>query len=142
MLSREQVISIVHGIGIAKMTAELIADGIEKSRRLRPPATGEKLMEQRNFSMGDEERAALARLETAIDARIDAALFLADNQYVTQTKIYATVVSLVIAFAIGMNLGQNPFICFIVGITAVPLAPVAKDLATALQEAVKVFRRK
>jgi hypothetical protein len=49
------------------------------------------------------------------------------------------IVSLAIAFGVGLMLGQNPAVCFVVGITAVPLAPVAKDLATALQSAVKAL---
>ncbi|MBA4682160.1 MAG: hypothetical protein H2075_05220 [Pseudomonas sp.] len=90
--------------------------------------------------MGDEERSALARLETAIDARIDAALVLADVQYVTQTKILAMGVALAIAFGVGSFLEATLVVSMMVGLAAVPLAPVAKDLATALQEAVKALK--
>jgi hypothetical protein len=84
----------------------------------------------------------MARLETMIDARIDAALTLADTQYVSQTKFLATFVSLVISFLVGWGIGMDGkwVWCWIVGLAAVPLAPVAKDLSTALQEAAKALK--
>ena len=93
--------------------------------------------------MSDEQRSALARLETMIDARIDAALALANTQYVSQTKFLATFVSLAISFAVGGSLGMVPDEwgwCLLVGLAAVPLTPVAKDLSTALQEATKAMK--
>jgi hypothetical protein len=83
----------------------------------------------------------MARLETLIDARIDSALALAEKDYVTQTKVFATIVALVIAFGVGIPLGQSWIPCLIVGLVAVPIAPVAKDVASAITEAVKIFRR-
>lgn len=107
-------------------------------RNQRPPAAGE--IRDPQDLVGDEERSALARLETAIDARIDAALVLADVQYVTQTKILAMGVALAIAFGVGSFLEATLVVSMMVGLAAVPLAPVAKDLATALQEAVKALK--
>lgn len=143
MMPRDEIIHTTRRLGIAEKTAHLVADALEQALKLRPPATGQTPVVSPAPSMGDEERAALARLETTIDARIDAALLLADNQYVTQAKVWATLVALAIAFGVGFYLEPFPgwAKCFLVGITAVPLAPVAKDLATALQEAVKALRR-
>lgn len=93
--------------------------------------------------MTDEQRSAMARLETMIDARIDAALALADTQYVSQTKLLATFVSLVISFAVGWSLDMVPGQwgwCLLVGLAAVPLSPVAKDLSTAIHEAAKTLK--
>ncbi|MBI3776430.1 MAG: hypothetical protein HY273_12950 [Gammaproteobacteria bacterium] len=142
MMTRDEIMRTTLGLGIAEETTRLVADALEHARKLRPPATGEMRAVTPVPAMGDEERAALARLETTIDARIDAALLLADNQYVTQAKVWATLVALAIAFGVGLELQREWYECFLVGITAVPLAPVAKDLATALQEAVKAFRRR
>jgi hypothetical protein len=147
MMPRDEIIHTTRRLGIAEKTTHLVADALEQALKLRPPATGQTPVASPAPSMGDEERAALARLETTIDARIDAALLLADSQYVTQAKVWATLVSLAIAFGVGYYLKQDEAnfpgwaVCFLVGITAVPLAPVAKDLATALQEAVKALRR-
>ena len=98
-------------------------------------------MERIDSSLSDDERSALARLETTIDARIDAALVLAEYQYVAQARVWAMVLALGIALGTGFYLVENMALAFLVGITAVPLAPVAKDLASALQEAVKALRK-
>jgi hypothetical protein len=138
MIPTKDIEKAAAGLGVAGDVALLAAGALELTRQQRPPAAGEA--PKALPTVGDEQRAALARLETAIDARIDAALALAEMQYITQTKVLAMIVALVIAFGVGLYLGQDPALCFMVGIAAVPLAPVAKDLATALQEAVKVFR--
>ena len=140
MMPLADVIKTSAALGLPESTTTQAANALENARRLHPPAYGEKEASPTADLPSDDERAALARLETTKDARIDAALVLADTQYVTQTKIYATFVALAIAFGVGLSLNQEPIICFLVGIAAVPLAPVAKDIATALQEAVKAFR--
>ena len=139
MMPREEIIRLVLALGIAPETAELAADALVLARRMRPPAAGEPPSIP-PVTISDDQRAALARLETTIDARIDAALCLADNQYVTQTRLYAMGVAIAIAFGVGLHMNQDPVVCLLVGLLAVPLAPIAKDLASALQSAVKVFR--
>lgn len=138
MFSPKDIETAATGLGVAGDVASLAASALELARQQRPPAAGEA--PKALPTVGDDQRAALARLETTIDARVDAALALAQMQYITQTKVLAMIVALVIAFGVGLYLEQHPVYCFLVGIAAVPLAPVAKDLATALQEAVKIFR--
>lgn len=140
MLPREETAALLKALGIAGETVELAAAAQDKARRLRPPAAGEAVAEPFGAIIADEERAALAHVETAIDARIDAALLLAENQYVTQTRVYAMAVALGISFAVGLEMGRQWYECLLVGLAAVPLAPVAKDVASAVQEAVKAFR--
>lgn len=139
-----QIADCVMGLGLPRGTADLAAEAIHRARMLRPPASGEeeRLPATGEPTVSEEGRSALARLETTIDARIDAALALAEIEYVTQTKVLAMVVSLAIAFGVGLYLGRSVVECFAVGIAAVPLAPVAKDLSTALQAAVKAFKGK
>lgn len=139
LLPAGDIAGIAERLGIAPAVAALAAEAVVLSRSLRPPALGE-LPPAAPTGPGEEQRAALARLENAIDARIDAALQLAERQYVTQTKVLAMLVALAIAFGVGLSLGVAPIVCFMVGIAAVPLAPVAKDLATALNAAVQAFR--
>ena len=142
MMPPIEITQAAYGLGITEETTKLISDSLIKAKKLRPPATGESKMASSSTSLGDEERNALARLETTIDARIDAALLLAEKQYVSQAKAWATLLALSIAFVVGTTLGQAWPMSFLVGISAVPLAPVAKDLATALQEAVKALRKR
>ncbi len=133
-------------LGVSADVATLAAQAIDSARRQRsqaePSPSQEVPKSPQEPAMSDEQRSALARLETMIDVRIDAALALADTQYVSQTKFLATFVSLVISFLVGWGIGMkdNLVWCWIVGLAAVPLAPVAKDLSTALQEATKALK--
>lgn len=135
----QAIAEAARALGIDELAAQQAAAALVAARNMRPPATGETPPDA-PAPISGEERSALARLETAIDARIDAALVLAEAQYVTQTKVIATVVALTIAYSVGYFLGTKPVVSFMVGIAAVPLAPVAKDLASALQEAVRALK--
>lgn len=135
----EEITQAARALGVDVQAAQQAAAALIEARNQRPPAAGEPPMEV-PAPVSGEQRSALARLETAIDARIDAALVLAEVQYVTQTKVIATLVALAIAFGVGFFLDTRPLVSFMVGIAAVPLAPVAKDLATALQEAVRALK--
>lgn len=139
VLAQQAIVETAHALGIVGDAGEQAAAALVAARNQRPPAVGEPASVSATLVSG-EERSALARLETAIDARIDAALVLAEVQYVTQTKVIATVVALAIAYGVGYLLEAQPVVSFMVGMAAVPLAPVAKDLATALQEAVRALK--
>ncbi len=136
MIESEKIVSAAVGLGLAKSVATLAADTIKLGLE-QPPAQDEDPKPEATVTA--EQRSALARLETAIDARIDATLAMADVEYVTQAKIWAMIVSIGIALWVGWLLNQHWEACLVVGITAVPLAPVAKDLSTALQSAVKAL---
>lgn len=100
----------------------------------------------------DEQRQALARFELAVDARIDAALALAEDRYVGAARGAASIFSIVFALVVGFILGlseggigglwQTVGLSFLIGIAAVPVAPVAKDVATALSSAEQALRRR
>lgn len=139
VMSLQEITEIALAIGMDEQTANQAAVALIIARDQRPPATGElQFKEVDPVTLG--QRSALARFETSIDARIDAALVLAEVQYVTQTKVIASLVALIIAFSVGHFLKADYLVSFIIGISAVPLAPVAKDLATALQEAVRALK--
>jgi hypothetical protein len=134
-------------LGVTADIANLAAQAIDSARRQRSQVeqstSPRESKPPQEPAMTDEQRSAMARLETMIDARIDAALALADTQYVSQTKLLATFVSLVISFAVGWSLDMVPCQwgwCLLVGLAAVPLTPVAKDLSTAIQEAAKALK--
>jgi hypothetical protein len=86
-------------------------------------------------------RSALGRFELAADAHIDAALALARSRYAGTVRAAASIVALSIAVIAGVLLGGERMLSSIlVGIAAVPVAPIAKDLASALTTATVVMR--
>lgn len=135
-------------LGVTADIANLAAQAIDSARRQRSQVeqstSPRESKPPQEPAMTDEQRSAMARLETMIDARIDAALALADTQYVSQTKFLATFVSLAISFSVGGSMGMVTSgewgWCLLVGLAAVPLTPVAKDLSTAIQEAAKALK--
>ncbi len=93
----------------------------------------------------NEVRNAIGRFELAVDTRIDAALSLAQSDYVGTMRIAASTVAIVLALVAAYYLDADKFDiqwvkAFIVGIVAVPLAPIAKDVATALRSAGKAVK--
>lgn len=90
---------------------------------------------QKGTDLTDEQRSVLGRFELALDARIDAALALADDRYAGSMRVIASLVAIVIALAVGIYAGQSMLLALIVGIAAVPIAPMAKDLSSAIRAA-------
>jgi hypothetical protein len=90
----------------------------------------------------DPTLALAGRFATALDARINAAFVMADQRYQTSAKTAAGFAA--VALALGFNLGLgSPFPMLEalgLGLLAVPLAPVAKDLSTSLQNALTAFK--
>ena len=82
------------------------------------------------------------RFATALDQRVDAAFSLAEEQYEAYAKIWAGVTAIVLALV--FNLSIQPRFSWLtaalIGLVAVPLAPVAKDLSTSLQNALTAFK--
>jgi hypothetical protein len=97
------------------------------------------------------ELRALGRYELAADARIDAALAIARQQYATTARLWASVVSMVIALVtagglyasggvIGLSTGGLVLFALLIGIAAVPIAPIAKDVASGIHAAARALR--
>lgn len=85
--------------------------------------------------LSDEQRNLLGRFELALDARIDSAMALANDKYTGSLRVIASLVSIIIALAVGLHAGADFATSLVVGIAAVPVAPVAKDVAKAIQAA-------
>lgn len=140
LMSAEQIEEVARRLGLPPDTARIAGAVLLATRGMRPPALGESARTAAP-AISDDDRSALARLETAIDARIDAALVLAETLYITQTKIIASVVAVGIALGVGTTMLHASWeLSLIVGLAAVPLAPVAHDAAAAVQEAVKAIK--
>ena len=98
----------------------------------------------------------IGRFELAVDARIDAAMALAKDRYVLSTRRTAALVAVVVAVLVNALLVASPngdqaqdgpngtleqwLLTIIVGLLAVPVAPIAKDLATAVRAAADALR--
>ncbi len=94
---------------------------------------------QAGKTLTEEQRGVLGRYELALDARIDAALTLANSRYIGYIRVLASVVAIAIALIVGSIQKIQPITSIIVGVAAVPLAPIAKDIANALQAAAKAL---
>jgi hypothetical protein len=90
----------------------------------------------------------LGRFELAIDARIDAALAVARQRYAARARLSACGVSMLIAVSTAMVMGRGAsmdgwppvLVAVFVGLAAVTIAPVAKDVASGIQAAAKALR--
>ena len=98
--------------------------------------------------LSDEQTNALGRFDLALTAIIDDGYQHADQRYRNSAKVLASLVAVVLAVAggwavvggtagayFGTALVWKAALC---GLLAIPLAPISKDLASALQAGVKV----
>jgi len=102
--------------------------------------------------INDDQKHALARFEMSVDARIDAALALAETSYVAVARNTASGFAIIFALIVGCILGfhadetSNDYsfigLAFLIGVAAIPIAPVAKDIAKALSSAEKALKVK
>jgi hypothetical protein len=124
-------------IGLTPVNAEKLAAALKiaDARSLQQAAS-----EVWSGALSDESRNVIGRFELAADARIDAGLTLALDHYARSAKISAMVVALTIAIVMAHLLGVGLLYGLIVGLAAVPLAPVAKDLVTAIKSAAEALR--
>jgi hypothetical protein len=87
-----------------------------------------------------DEASALAQFEAVLTAVIDAAYERGDQMYRNAAKFLAMVTSVVLGGIGGLVVfGTDPVdltFCLLAGLVATPIAPVAKDLVSALQTAV------
>lgn len=133
-------------IGLRPGNAEKMAGQVGVVDGADLTAISEKLRD------GDEldaaEKSKLGRFELAVDARIDAALALAERAYLGWVRGWATIFSIGLAMIAAWVLykqgGDKAVfqwqLALIVGVAAVPLAPIAKDVSKALQSAATAIR--
>lgn len=89
----------------------------------------------------DAHRTILGRYELAADARIDAALAAARARYIASARLWAMGAALLLAVGGKVAAGSGDWAAtLIIGITAVPLAPIAKDVASGIQAAVRALK--
>lgn len=107
---------------------------------------GEKM--SNGTKLEPNETNVLGRFDLALTAILDDGYQHADQRYRNSTKLAAVVVSTILALIGGCALAQGPvssylggrdmWLSFLAGLLATPLAPIMKDLASALAAGVKV----
>lgn len=124
---------------LAKQTGDFVDQGAlrEAGRKLK---TGEDLT--------DAEQGVVGRFELSLDARVDAALALANSRYVGYVRLLSAAAALGIAVlgwcALRWAGDQGEAIpihfAVFVGLAAVPVAPVAKELVAGITQAKNALR--
>lgn len=139
-------------IGLNEANAPAMAEevGVIEGKDLKAIAVNVRSGED----LSDNQKNMLSRFELAIDARVDAAVALADKSYksIMQMRASAAAIFFALLGAFGlreagvanMNSGttETLMLALVVGVAAVPLAPIAKDVAKAVQSAAKATRRR
>lgn len=98
--------------------------------------------------LGPQQANALGRFDLGLTARLDEAYQRADQKYRNSAKLLASIVAVVLALVGGWTVASAAGVNFLwtadmaiavlCGLLATPLAPISKDLASALQAGVKV----
>jgi hypothetical protein len=96
-------------------------------------------------ALDDSELAVLARFDAVVDARLDAAFERADQRYRNSARFAAAIIAVLLAEAgawtVYGKFDQSIFLTgLFVGLIAVPMAPIAKDLTSAISTAVSSFK--
>jgi hypothetical protein len=98
--------------------------------------------------LSQSEGDAYSRFDLIVTALLDEAYQLSEQKYRNYTRSLAALVAVALAFAGGWSLVGNchfwhssdPFLALLVGLLATPLAPIAKDLSSALAAAVNTMQ--
>jgi hypothetical protein len=102
---------------------------------------------EKGTKLTDADLNVLGRMNAAIDALLDAAFEAADQQYRNCCRVLAGLIALGLAVLAWLlwrgTTGENPpslWTVLAVGLLAVPLAPIAKDLTGALSSAMNALK--
>ncbi len=82
------------------------------------------------------ESDVFSRFDLIVTALLDEAYQRSNQTYRNWTRALAALVAVTLAMSGGMILGVAPAVSLLVGLAATPLAPIAKDISTALATAV------
>jgi hypothetical protein len=96
---------------------------------------------QAGTALDTTEQNILGRFDALVSAALDEGYERADQKYRNSAKVLAGAIAIVLALIGGWIAGANLVVAFLLGVVAVPLAPVVKDLSSALQTAVKALAR-
>lgn len=125
-------------LGLAPETVEAVANAAHVDpAALRAVAT--KL--EQGAALTDLDLNVLGRLDASVEAQLDAAFDRADQLYRNVSRVCAGVFSIGLAHLATWALGWDRWaLALVIGLLAVPFAPIAKDLASSLQAAAAAMR--
>jgi len=93
--------------------------------------------------IGADKRAVIGRFEVAVDARIESALSRAQDVYIGTMRVAASIVAILMSELVVLThsvTGVTQIQALLIGIAAVPMAPIANDVVGALQAATKALK--
>ncbi len=92
--------------------------------------------------MTEEELNLLGRAEAAVEARLDAAFDLADQAYRNKSRVIAGLLAVLLSLgaALAIGRGEDWALAIVIGVLAVPIAPITKDLVSALTAAANAVK--
>jgi hypothetical protein len=91
-------------------------------------------------ALSSAESDVFARFDLIVTVLLDEAYHRSDQMYRNWTRALAALVAVALALAGGHMLTVNPGLSVLVGLLATPLAPIAKDVSTALATAVNTMQ--
>jgi hypothetical protein len=89
--------------------------------------------------LSSAESDVFSRFDLIVTALLDEAYQRSSQTYRNWTRALAALVAVALAMSGGMILGVAPAVSLLVGLAATPLAPIAKDISTALATAVSAM---
>ena len=93
-------------------------------------------------AMTQEDLNLIGRVEAAVEVRLDAAFDLAEQAYRNLSRVLAGVIAVVLAVVASALIENSPGWAAgaLIGLLAVPIAPIAKDLVSALTAAASAVK--
>ncbi len=133
-LHEDNAVELANWVGVNGVDAETLKQVAAELSTPRDPDAPVDPAEE------DKKRRQLGRFELAIDTRIDAAIVKANSRYTGAMRGLATITAFVLTAVVAYGLLDWPFpeglwLVFVIGAAAVPVAPIAKDLASSLTSA-------
>jgi hypothetical protein len=132
------VVSSLLKLGLSKDTAA----GLALGSRVSPEAlakVADKL--DKGLELTEQDLNVLGRMNAALEATPDAAFERAEQQYRNVSRLLAGLIALGLAWTAAFFVDGVDFVtATAVGLLAVPVAPVAKDLTSALSTAMRALK--
>lgn len=135
-------------LGMTSATASTLAKGAPGVDAATLQSAATKVANGTDLT--EQEIGVLGRFDATIDAQLDAGFERAEQKYRNTARVAAAAVAIVLAAVggwviVGVPLGtylssQDFPIALLVGVAAVPLAPIVKDVASGITSAINAFK--
>lgn len=101
-------------------------------------------LQQGEQTLSEAQIAVIARFRTVLDSRIDAAFERAEQKYRNVARVWSGVIAVLLSVLVALIIGgwntDYLLTALVIGAFAVPLAPIAKDLASGLSAAARALK--